>query len=290
LATATDPEVNVVPAIIVLETSALPEARVEFAAMMLPPARLVDDTIAVVAAKDWPPETATALTTLLEDAKLPAPRTLPAAIVVALTTLEPAAMVVPVDNTLPAAITLPEARVELPEMVVAETSEVAALKLLPFTTLPAEITLPAAKVLPASTTLPAARVVPAASIVLVAKVEPAATVLLEASTDVLLTDVDSARTVDDAMEAPFTTLPAAITVPADSTLPADTTVAPATVVEPATTVLPETIVAPAIVTALEASATLCACTGTGNWDSNNSPVIRAAAAIFPSLILIMISP
>jgi len=67
-------------------------------------------------------------------------------------------------------------------------------------------------------------------------------------------------------------------------------VAPATLVDPATIVLPETVVAPAIVTAPEASATLCACTGTGNWDRHNSPVIKAAATIFPILVLILFSP
>jgi hypothetical protein len=117
-------------------------------------------------------------------------------------------------------------------------------------------------------------------------------VLLEASTEVLLTEVASASTVDVAMEAPFTTLPAATTVPAASTLPDDTTVAPATLVEPATMVLPETVVAPAIVTAPEATALPVshASAGTGNWDRHNSPVIKAAATNFPIFVLILISP
>ena len=71
LATATDPPANVVPAMVVLLTNALPAARVEPAAMMLPPARLVDATIAVLAAKVSPLDTATALTTLADAAKLP---------------------------------------------------------------------------------------------------------------------------------------------------------------------------------------------------------------------------
>src|SRR5215472_13022936 len=85
LATATEPDVNVVPAIVVLETNALPDASVVPAAMMLPPLRLVAETIDVVEVKDSPEEIAVSLMMLLAAAKLPAPRTLPWAIVVALT-------------------------------------------------------------------------------------------------------------------------------------------------------------------------------------------------------------